>query len=318
MSIAKYNAYIAIAFIISMGIFIVTFLLIVNRRISYLNYISREIKRICKYDLGDIIDVKGKDELSELCMSINFMSKELKKKFDEERENENIKNELITNISHDLRSPLTSIIGYIDLIKKRNYKNEAQFNDYIETIYNKANNLKQLINELFEYNKLSSPEMRLNYKKVDLISLLEQIIGENVPMFKKEGLTLNKDINDEEIIVSIDIDKIVRVFENLLVNALKYSIKPSEVRISLQQLDTKVKVSIKNKVNKFEVNNIDKLFERFYKVDTSRSFDSSSGLGLAIARKIIELHGGKIWAEYSDNYITFNIELNLILMDEVQ
>lgn len=308
--VVKYNSIVLMIFLISIGIFITLFLFPVNRKLSYIQYISRELRRISsQQDLGAVVKIKGQDELAELGRSINVLSKELKRKFDHEREAEETKNELITNISHDLRSPLTSIIGYIDLIKKNRFRNEAEFNEYVDTIYNKSQNLKLLIDELFEYTKLSNPGLSPDFRKVELGGLLEQILGEYTPIFEREGLTIKKDFPLEDLEVDLDAEKIIRVFENLLANARKYSSKPSEIRVVLSTSRDKVRISFMNNVNKLPAQDPEKLFERFYKGDASRGEEQSSGLGLAIAKKIVELHGGSIWANYLSDTIEFIIEI---------
>ncbi|WML34399.1 HAMP domain-containing sensor histidine kinase [Clostridium sp. OS1-26] len=200
-------------------------------------------------------------------------------------------------------------MGYVDLLKKKEYKNEQQLDEYIDTIYSKSQNLHILINELFEYTKLTTPGIKINYSNVNLSQLLEQIIGEYIPIFSKEDLIIKGDIPEKDIYVKVDTEKIVRVFDNILVNAKKYSCKPSDIHVKLSYGNKKALVSISNKTDKMLVGNLDMLFEKFYRVDTSRKDDDGSGLGLAIAKRIVELHDGNIWVEYKNHIITFNIEL---------
>jgi signal transduction histidine kinase len=297
-------------FFLTLGLFTLCFLLIINTKIKYIKYIAERVKKISNEDLGATIEIRGNDELAELSESINFMSKELKYRREKEKEIEIAKNELITNVSHDLRTPLTSIVGYVDLLRKKEYKNEEQLYEYIDTIYHKSQNLQILIDELFEYTKLTTPGIKINYSSVNLNGLLEQMIGEYVPIFSKEDLTIKRDIPEKDIYVEVDIEKIVRVFDNILINAKKYSYKPSDIHVKLNSKNNKVTVSISNRTDKIQVENLDLLFEKFYRVDTSRKDNGGSGFGLAIAKRIVELHGGKIWAEYKADIITFNIELN--------
>ena len=187
--------------------------------------------------LGLTIEMKGNDELSRLAENVNSMSTELANKFEYERQLEMAKNELITNISHDLRSPLTSIIGYLDLLRKGKYSNQNQLIEYLDTSYSKSKKLESLINELFEYTRLSSPDVKLNMNEADLAGLLEQLIGEYVPIFEKEKLTVVKAIPEDTILAAIDVEKMVRVYENLFMNAIKYSVKPSKLSIILDVRD---------------------------------------------------------------------------------
>lgn len=298
-------------FIIGITVFITSFLLIVGRKIKYIKYIAERVKNISGGDLGSILKIQGSDEIADLCVSINSMSLELKERFDKEKQMEDAKNELITNVSHDLRTPLTSIIGYVDLLKRKEYKSEAQLNEYIDTIYCKSQNLQVLINELFEYTKLTTPGIKINFSNIDLGGLLEQMVGEYIPIFSDVGLTIKKDIPQQDVIVNVDIEKIVRVFENILMNAKKYSSKPSEIYLKLVKQNDKAIVSISNKTDKISVKNLDMLFDKFYRADISRKDSDGAGFGLAIAKRIVELHGGRIWAEYDEAMITFNIEIGV-------
>lgn len=205
----------------------------VRRKILYLKMITESVNDIANGKLGMTIEIKGNDEITKLVNNINLMSIELGNKFEYERQLEKAKNELITNVSHDLRSPLTSIIGYLDLLRKGQYSDKEQLHDYLETTHSKSKRLGVLIDELFEYTRLTSPDVKLNFSKIDLASLLEQMIGEYIPIFENEKLSIEKSISEEEIIVEIDVEKMVRVYENLFMNAIKYSIKPSELQVSL-------------------------------------------------------------------------------------
>lgn len=288
--------------------FIVIFSLLVRKKIRYLRNITETVQQIANGKLGLTIDIKGKDELSQLAQNINFMSKELENKFIHERKLEKVKNELITNISHDLRTPLTSIIGYLNLIKNGQYENKDQRQEYFETIYSKAHRLKLLINELFEFSRLSSPDVQLTLSEVDLPSVLQQIIGEYTPIFEKEQLYVQKSITDEIIPVLMDVEKMVRVYENLFINAMKYSVKRSDIRISFDTLDNIAILKVSNRIENPPVEDVNKLFERFFRGDKARNDAQGTGLGLSISKRIVDLHNGKIHAEYKDGWILFIVE----------
>lgn len=288
--------------------FIISLLVMIRRKIKYLQHITDSVQTIANGKLGTTIEIKGNDELSQLAKNINYMSKELKSKFEHERQIVSAKNELITNISHDLRTPLTSIIGYVDLLRKKEYRDDEQLYDYLETIYSKSQNFSKLINELFEYTKLTSPDLKLNFTEVELGGLLEQILGEYMPILEKEGLDIQKSITEEDIHVSMDIEKIVRVYDNLLMNVIKYSKKPSILKVDLHIVGIKAIFTISNQVENLPVQDVNKLFERFYRGDMARKEDGGSGIGLAISKRIIELHGGTIDANYREGWLTFTIE----------
>ncbi|PAB59843.1 sensor histidine kinase [Anaeromicrobium sediminis] len=288
--------------------FIGIFYFMTNKKIKYIKHISEKVKEIATGNIGYTIEVKGNDEIAELCNSINTMSLELKEKFDQERENEKIKNDLITNVSHDLRTPLTSIIGYLELIKDHKFQDEKSMDEYSISAYNTSIKMKKLINQLFEYTKLCSIDFQLNKESVDLSLLINQIVGEYTPIFEKNELRIEEKTEDTELIVNIDIDQFMRVLDNLLSNALKYAHKYSTVVVEAYKLENKVKIIVKNKGDYIPEDEINKIFDRLYRIDKSRQ-DSleSSGIGLSIAKRIIDLHGGTIWANCENDNIWINI-----------
>lgn len=292
--------------------FIIIFLILIKRKLGYIKYISEQVSKIAKKELGSTLQVKGNDELADLCKNINSMSIQLKGKFEHEREIENTKTELITNVSHDLRTPLTAIIGYLDILKNKKYKSKEDAEEYVTTTYNLSVKLKELIDELFEYTKLSSSDIVLDFIEADLGNILNQMLGEYAPIFESKGLKIIKHI-DEDISVKVDIEKIVRVLDNILSNAEKYSIKPSEIIVRTTKKENVALISIANKGEHINPEKLNKIFEKFYRVDTSRSNTiEGSGLGLAISKKIIELHNGEIWAECHEDMITVSIRIPII------
>ncbi|MED3262652.1 HAMP domain-containing sensor histidine kinase, partial [Bacillus thuringiensis] len=244
----EFNVAMLFLFAFAIFTFIILFLILVRKKIVYLKLISDNVNDIANGKLGLTIGIKGKDELTQLAKNINYMSKELENTFEQERRLERTKNELITNVSHDLRTPLTSIIGYLDLLKRGQYNNNTQLQEYLETTYSKSQRLKYLIDELFEYTRLSGIDAKLNLNEVDLSGLLEQIVGEYIPIFEKESLIVQKSITQEIIPIFIDAEKMVRVYENLFMNAIKYSMKPSQLFICLELMDNKAILKVSNKV----------------------------------------------------------------------
>ncbi|MED3121280.1 HAMP domain-containing sensor histidine kinase, partial [Bacillus thuringiensis] len=304
----EFNVAMLFLFAFAIFTFIILFLILVRKKIVYLKLISDNVNDIANGKLGLTIGIKGKDELTQLAKNINYMSKELENTFEQERRLERTKNELITNVSHDLRTPLTSIIGYLDLLKRGQYNNNTQLQEYLETTYSKSQRLKYLIDELFEYTRLSGIDAKLNLNEVDLSGLLEQIVGEYIPIFEKESLIVQKSITQEIIPIFIDAEKMVRVYENLFMNAIKYSMKPSQLFICLELMDNKAILKVSNKVERSPVSDPNKLFERFFRGDKARKNNQGNGLGLAISKRIVELHDGNIHAEYKDGWMSFIVE----------
>ncbi|MGL4774302.1 MAG: sensor histidine kinase [Clostridium sp.] len=301
-----------LALFLSVVVFITIFLIITNKKMIYLDQIALGLNIIAEGQLNHKIEEKGNDEISNLAININNMASEINSRIKAERMAEKTKSDLITNVSHDLRTPLTSIMGYIGLIKERRYKDENEMNQYLDIAFNKAEKLKILIDDLFEYTKLNNNGIKISKVNVNIVEFIAQLIDELTPLFEENDLEVMSTLRDEKILVNVDINKMLRVFENLLTNAIKYSYKPGTVIVGLYENNGSVTISIKNKGNHIEEAKLDKLFDRFYRVDESRNAESGgSGLGLAISKNIVELHGGKIWAECYGNDINFYVRLKV-------
>ncbi|QSB08723.1 HAMP domain-containing histidine kinase [Lysinibacillus fusiformis] len=304
------SVYITIEFLAIISSFIACFLFLIRKKLKYIKHITESVQQIANGNLGLNIEVIGKDEITQLANNINIMSKELENKFHHEREIEKGKNELITNVSHDLRTPLTSLIGYLDLLKKGEYSPDAKYNEYLEISYSKSQNLKFLIDELFEYTRLSNPKIQLNISEVNMSDLLEQIIGEYIPIFGREKISVQKKIDDEATVL-IDIEKVVRVYENLFMNVIKYSVKPSTLQISLNKQEDDVVIKVINQVEESPNKDLNKLFDRFYTGEKGRLSNQGVGLGLAISKRIVEIHHGEIFAEYENGLLIITVKYAL-------
>lgn len=304
------NIFFIICFI-GIFVFLITFILLVNIKVRYIKYLTKEVQVIKSEGFGKTVEVKGGDELSELCKSINNMSLELGKKIENEKNIENNKNELITNISHDLKTPLTSIIGYLELLNKDGLT-ESNKKQYLNIAYKKSLRLKELVNELFEYTKLSGSDIKLSKDKVNVSTLLNQAVGESIINFSEKNIEVLLDNPYNEIFCEADSTQILRVFENLIKNAEKYSNSDSVFKVTVAVNNKNVLISLSNKCKEIMEKDLENIFEKFYRNDKSRS-EEGSGLGLPIAKRIIELHNGRLWAEKTGENIEFNIQLQSIV-----
>ena len=292
-------------------VFIISFVVITNSKMKYLDEIAVGLKIIASGNLNYRIEERGTDEIKNIAYNINYMAKEIGEKINAERDAEKTKTDLITNVSHDLRTPLTSVMGYMGLVIQKRYKDEKEMDEYLNIAFNKAERLKVLIDDLFEYTKYNNNGINLNRSQVNLSEFLSQLIEELMPILDENNLSIFKKFECEKVFVSIDPIKMLRVFENLLTNAIKYAYKPGEIIIGLYEKDGKAVIVFRNKGDHLTKEKTDKLFDRFYRVDESRNTNTGgSGLGLAISKNIVELHGGKIWADSVGNNISFYVELN--------
>ncbi|MFB8377749.1 sensor histidine kinase [Paenibacillus taichungensis] len=254
----------------------------------------------------------GNDSLSELAGYINNMKAGYQSALEHQMKSERLKTELITNVSHDLKTPLTSIINYVDLLKKENHSSETT-RAYIETLERKSLRLKLLIEDLFDISKMASGTIELDMEYVDVAMLLTQAIAESNTHVGQSSLKIRERIAKFPIHAYLDGNKIWRVFENLINNAQKYSLPGTRIYIYLDETDDLVRFKIQN-TSAYEIDfDAEELFERFKRADESRQTEGS-GLGLAIVKSIVELHGGQIKVEIHGDQ--FNVIVHLPILTQ--
>lgn len=291
--------------------FVLLFYFSTQKKMRYIEELADGLLEISKGNLDHRIAGKSEDELGSLANNINFMAEALQTKIEEERAAEMLKNELITNVSHDLRTPLTSIMGYLNLLKDKRYETEEEAYQYLNIAYGKSEKLKDLIQDLFEYAKLTNEGVKLNLSEVHLNSLIDQLTEELVPILDEKQLSFKKDISKEDTIVLADADKMVRVFENLLTNAIRHSSVGTEILVQTSVDEDNVIICVENTGEPISSEYLERIFDRFFKVEKSRTSNSAgSGLGLAISKNIINLHKGSIWAESEGNIVRFYVRLS--------
>lgn len=272
--------------------YIILILRIMFKKVDYLNEILKGTEEIASGNLNYVIKEKEENHLSKIAHNINNIKLGYKKSLQSQVKSERLKSELITNVSHDLKTPLTSIINYINLLKKEGLS-EDEIKGYIGVLDRKAERLKVLIEDLFEASKMSSGSVELNIEKVDVSALLEQSIAELEEKIKKASLTLRVKYSNKHVYANLDGKKTWRVFENLINNIIKYSASNTRVYINLMEEDNKILIVMKN-ISSYEMDfDAEEIFERFKRGDKSRNTEGS-GLGLAIAKSIVELQGGKL------------------------
>ena len=251
-------------------------------------------------------------EMVEVEKKLNHFKTEAIKNERLARENEQKKDELIVYLAHDIKTPLTSMIGYLSLLSEIKDMPQEQRNRYIDIALDKSYRLEYLINELFDVARFNSEKIVLEKEEINLNLMLEQIADDFYPTLKE----MNKKINftsDEKTILYADPDKLSRVFNNLIKNAVNYSKENTDIDISILNKENQATVKITNKGKQIPKEKLDKIFEKFYRLDSSRtSKTGGSGLGLAIAKEIVELHGGRIYAESDMKETTFSVILPII------
>jgi signal transduction histidine kinase len=239
-------------------------------------------------------------------MYINDISNGFSSAINESMKSERLKTELITNVSHDIKTPLTSIINYVDLLKKEKIDN-PKANEYIEVLDKKSQRLKKLIEDLVEASKASSGNIRMNIEKLNVVELIKQSLGEFEDKFKERNLDIQSDYSKSEIFIMADSRYLYRSIENMLSNISKYALENSRVYIEVFEEYGKVKISMKN-ISKEKLNiTTDELMQRFVRGDKSRTTEGS-GLGISIAKSLVEAQNGKFSLNIDGDLFKVEIE----------
>lgn len=298
--------------IIGIALFIFYFLLLTRKFSVYLKRIVKGINQIATGDLSTRIIIEDKDEFAFIADCLNKMADDIHILIESERKNEKVKNDLITNVAHDLRTPLTSIIGYLNLTTKNLDLDEETKQKYISIAYDKSLRLEKMIGDLFSYTKYNSEEIVAKSKPIDMVKFMEQMIEEFYPSLQDEKLEYEFNSNCENAIINGDGDLLARAFSNLISNAIKYGKDGKNLRVFVNKNETFVSISIVNYGEVIPKKDLEYIFDRFYRVENSRSVKTGgTGLGLAIAKKIILMHDGAIKATSSLEGTTFEVILKL-------
>lgn len=292
--------------------FSVTFLLLQRKSMNYITRLSSAIQNISEGDLNTVVEVIGDDEFSAMAANLNKMVADIRQLMDKERESERTKNELITNVAHDLRTPLTSIIGYLELLSGPTNLPPEMKKKYLDITYTKAKRLEKLIEDLFGFTKLNYGKVSMRVSKVDIVKLLSQLLEEFYPNFMDKNLAYELQSNVPAKIISADGNLLARLFDNLINNAIKYGAEGKKILVKIQASETIVAVSVINYGYVIPREELPLLFEKFYRVEQSRSTNTGgTGLGLAIAKNIVDMHGGTIGVTSDLEGTVFTVKLQV-------
>lgn len=293
-----------------MIIFALIFMLFQNRQAVYLKKIVAAMDEISKGNLDVEVPIEGDDELAQLAASLNTMADDIQTLIAKERSTEQSKNELITNVAHDLRTPLTSILGYMELLDSNPELDAETRQKYIGIACNKARHLQHLIEELFGFTKLSHGKLAVTIERVDIVKLLEQLIDEFYPVFENSGMECSFTTQVHSLMMNGDGKLLARLFDNLLNNAVKYGRDGKVILVRLTYEEPVITITVTNFGFVIPENEIPLLFNKFYRVEQSRSSSTGgTGLGLAIVKNIVSLHGGTVECTSSIRGTTFTVRL---------
>lgn len=295
-------------------IFSLIFLLLQRKMARDIETIAHAVKQISEGDLSTRLELEGEGELTDIAENLNRMEEDIQELIDKERTSEQSKTDLITNVAHDLRTPLTSILGYLELLRKNQKLSPEMQQKYLDIAYNKSVRLQKLIEELFGFTKLSYGKINMNVTKVDIVELLAQLLEESYPNFQKNGLSYDFVSNRKSQIIEADGDLLARLFDNLIGNAIKYGKEGKRVRVSLRADREIVAIKIVNYGYVIPENELPLIFDRFYRTDHSRTNASGpggTGLGLAIVKNITDMHHGTVSVSSDLSGTVFTVRLKI-------
>lgn len=277
-----------------------------------LRHVISELHYIANGHFDHRISFAVRTDLQRVIDSINSLVDSTVNSINEEKAIEKSKDELITNVSHDIRTPLTSIIGYLGLLKTGNVTADDQ-KKYIEIAYTKAEQMKSLANDLLEYTTLKSNTTKLNLAPLHIYSMLEQVEAGFELEAEKKGIKFEIEARPKDLTILADPEKLVRVYNNLINNAFKYGTGATTIKLVANLVNKKqVELRVENNGAKIPEASLKKIFERFYRVEGSRNVKTGgSGLGLSIVKGVVDLHHGTIRAVSDDNWTSFIIRLPL-------
>ncbi|GEA98436.1 two-component sensor histidine kinase [Levilactobacillus brevis] len=300
-----------ISFLGLADILVVWWRLIRRYRQMQLHHIIDELHYIASGHFDHRVPFRVTGDVQRVVDSVNALVDSVIHSMDEERAIEKSKDELITNVSHDIRTPLTSIIGYLGLIEDKQYHSQADLLNYTHTAFLKSKQMKSLVEDLFEYTKVRQTDTPLSLTNIDLAAMLEQLAASFELEAQKKGMTIGASSTPSVLMMEADPEKLVRIFNNLVANALKYGDGGKQINLIAKQVnDNELEVRVTNDGPKIPKESLSMIFERFYRVEESRSKETGgTGLGLAIAQSIVALHGGYIYVESDDDLTSFVIHL---------
>ncbi len=311
---AAYNLYyqllrnnIDLIMIVSMMIaFLIIFRLYLNWFTKYFEEISNGIDSLISEKSEDI---SLSSELFPMERKLNTVKHTIERQKSDMQSAEQRKNDLIMYLAHDLKTPLASVIGYLNLLHDEKQISDELREKYLSVSLDKAERLEDLINEFFEISKYNLSTITLEYSKINLARLLEMLLYEFQPMLKEKNLTCNLSVSDD-ITMKCDANKIQRVFDNLLRNAVIYSFDGTDIDITVTEQGGNAVIKFTNHCDTIPAEKLDRIFEQFYRLDAARNTGSGgAGLGLAIAKQITTLHSGTITAKSENETVEFEVTL---------
>jgi len=302
--------------ILSIILVVTIFHLLTRRRTAYIEEITKAIQNIAKGDYNSTLEVKYDDEFSIIAENLKIMALDLRLLKEKEKEIETTKNELITNVAHDLRTPLTSIIGYMGILNLNKDLPGADRDKYLNIVYKKSQKMEKLIADLFSFTTISYGKMPVKKEIIDIVKLLEQEIEEFYLSFQEKNLVCKFKAYEPSTLIMGDGELLARAFENLISNAIRYGKDGKVVKIYTKKEIDRIQIIVINYGSVIPKRDLPYIFDKFYRVEQSRQEETGgTGLGLSIAKAIIEEHGGTIHAKSTMAGTAFEVSLKIAVFE---
>lgn len=284
-----------IVVVLGLEIFLMAIIVLSTYHKMELDQIKQILQKTAADNLTKAVNVKVNPSLQNIIDSFNLLISNMNRRAEEQRQSEESKDELISNVSHDIRTPLTSVIGYLGLIESKNYGDLGQILKYTHIAYKKSLEMQNLVNSLFEFANVQHATSRLSMTQFDMAQMLDQLSADFELEANKRGMEIIVNSQPEKIMMKGDTEKLGRVFNNLIMNALKYGKGATHIWLTAEKKDKEVVVTVANNGKPIPEDSLKHVFDRFYRVEDSRSKKTGgTGLGLAIAQSMVQLHGGTI------------------------
>jgi len=305
--------------LVCLVLFFAWYMLLSEPLIRYIEAMSRAMGEVARGNYEVTLPPRGSDELGLLGQNLVEMGRQLKVSLARERQANQARYELITAVSHDLRTPLTSVLGYLQLIDEDKYRDEVELRYYVDMAYDKARQLKRLIDQLFEFTRTSHGGLVLRPVTINPAELLEQVAEAFVPALREADMEYRLRLPADRVTVNADPDLLVRVLENLISNAIRYGRegKLVELEMEVDRAGRAVLIRVANRGNPIPVHQLEHIFDSFYRGERSRSGKTGgAGLGLAIVKNIVTLHGGSVRAINETDRTVFEVRLPIVSAQE--
>ena len=292
-------------------IFVMCTLIMTKKRIDYIRYLSDVVNRISNGNLNTTIEKKGHDEITNIAYSIDNMQHNIDRMMKEERENDRKNMELITNLSHDIKTPMTIITGYLDVIISHKYESEEERDTYTKKAFQQVEKINGMIHKIFVLARNEKPQVSMNNKTRCNISLmLKQDVSEFEGVALKQERNFIADITERPVYADVDVEHMREVFDNILMNAIKYSKKNTDIIVALLEDNDSIVINVSNMTDCIKKSDCERIFDKFYRADHARNSSiAGNGLGLSIVKETVEGLGGSVQADYEKGLFTICIKI---------